>query len=143
MTYPISATSNSWGPYAAASTLSYQEPIGTGTPPPTSNLAPPQSPSGSVTGEAATWNYTNGETSTENYTSAMVEAAQEGTPFNFDSGTFPSTLPLGLNVNETTPTYNPNADSGVQEGTPALTEVQIVADQPHNLSSRFIVNLGS
>jgi hypothetical protein len=78
----ISGTNN-WGPYTTADATgaqypSYPAPEGTATPPPTGTLAPPQSPSGSVTGQAATWNFANGETSTENYVSVLVAKTQQG-----------------------------------------------------------------
>lgn len=76
---------------------------------------PPQSPSGSVTGESAAWNFENSETSTENYVSNMIAAAQEATAFNT---TEPSPA---LNVSETTPA--PPTNSFVQEGTPAISNI--------------------
>jgi hypothetical protein len=41
---------------------------------------PPQSPSGSVSGQSATWNYSNSETSTQYYLDAVlnVDAVQQG-----------------------------------------------------------------
>ncbi len=43
---------------------------------------PPQSPSGSVTNESATWNYANDLTSTEEYLTHILEvdSAQQGSP---------------------------------------------------------------
>jgi hypothetical protein len=80
----ISGTNN-WGPYTTADATgaqypSYPAPQGTATPPPTGNLAFPQSPSGSVTNQSATWNFTNGETSTQNYVSGLVAKTQQGLP---------------------------------------------------------------
>jgi hypothetical protein len=49
---------NQWGPWQLASNL-----VG-GTPPATGLLVPPQSPSGSVTAESATFNYNGTITST-------------------------------------------------------------------------------
>jgi hypothetical protein len=92
---------NNWGPWQLASNL-----IG-GTPPPTGNLNPPQSPSGSVTGQSATWNFANTETSTRYFLDSVL-----------------------------------NVDSA-QQGTPALTHAQIVADQVVNVSSRNLANLGT
>jgi hypothetical protein len=42
----------------------------------------PQSPSGSVTNESATWNFNAGETSTQYYLDVVinVDASQQGTP---------------------------------------------------------------
>jgi hypothetical protein len=114
MTYPASGSQNQWGFYTPASTYSYQPPTGTGVPPATGTLTPPQSSSGSVTGESATSNYLTGETSTENFVSEMIGAAEEGVAFNL------SHPAPALNVAETTPAYNPNADSGVQQGSPAV-----------------------
>jgi hypothetical protein len=97
--------SNNWGPFSLASSLQYQN--SGGTPPPTGNLNPPQSPSGSVTGQSATWNFANSETSTRYFLDSVL-----------------------------------NVDS-VQQGAPALTHVQIVAEQSVNVSSKNLVNLGT
>ncbi len=48
-----------------AADVSPAPPLGTGVPPPTGAITVPQSPSGSVTGESADWNFANTETSTE------------------------------------------------------------------------------
>ena len=50
------------------------------TPPATGLLVPPQSPSGDITGEAATFNYTNTITSTQYYLGSVliVEGPQQG-----------------------------------------------------------------
>jgi hypothetical protein len=85
----------------------YGSPTNWGTPPSTGSLTPPQAPSGSVTNQSATWNFTNSQTSTHYF------------------------LDTVLNV------------ESPQQGTPTLTHAQIVADQPFNLSSRNLVNLGS
>ena len=84
--YPSTASgqantqSNSWGPYTTEGDFSYAEPIGTGVP--AESPAFPQSPSGSITNEAATWNFDNDLTSTENVLTneLMVESAQQGSP---------------------------------------------------------------
>ncbi len=113
MTYPANpAGTNQWGGWSLPTTG--------GTPPPTGQLAPPQSPSGSVTNESATWNYANSETSTENYVSAMVAAGQEAVSFNT---TEPSPA---LNVAETTPAAPTN--SFVQEGTPAISNTLAISE---------------
>jgi hypothetical protein len=52
---------NNWGPYFPQSTYEYPSDGGVPTPPAT----PPQSPSGSVTGESATDNFNLGQTSTQ------------------------------------------------------------------------------
>jgi len=53
----------------------------TATPPATDVLVPPQSPSGSVTGESATSNYLTGETSTQTRLSEFGESeTQQGSP---------------------------------------------------------------
>lgn len=73
--------SNNWGPYPPA-TDGGSAPVypPTATPAPTGQLDPPQSPSGSVTGQSATFNYTNDITSTEEFlTSVGVDSAQQGT----------------------------------------------------------------
>ena len=68
------------------------------TPPATGALVPPQSPSGSVTGQAATFNYTNTITSTKKYTAAMVAAQANSTSFNFTTAVTPGSAPLGSSV---------------------------------------------
>lgn len=109
MTYPSGSgvINNQWGP-------AYPDAPAGNEPPPTGDIVVPQAPSGSVTNESASFNYVNTITSTENYLSEMIGAADEGIAFNF------STPAPALNVAEILPTYNPNADSGVQEGTPAI-----------------------
>lgn len=51
------------------------------TPPATGTISVPQAPSGSVTGQAATFNYTNTITSTKEYLTNVLEvdSAQQGT----------------------------------------------------------------
>jgi len=70
---------NSWGPYT---TPSYDDslPVYSPTATPSEPGIPPQSPSGSVTGQAATWNYANDSTSTEEYLTNVIEvdSAQQG-----------------------------------------------------------------
>jgi hypothetical protein len=68
------------GPWQPASNLQY--PNSGGTPPPTGNLNPPQSPSGAVTNQSATWNFANSETSTRNFLDVVinVESSQQGVP---------------------------------------------------------------
>jgi len=70
MTYPLSVTIDNW------------QPIGTGTPPPTGEIVVPQSPSGSVTGESAQFNYANDITSTSEFLTNVVavESPQQGAP---------------------------------------------------------------
>jgi hypothetical protein len=94
---PISGTNN-WGPYTTADSTgaqypSYPAPEGTATPPPTGNLAPAQSPSGSVTNQSATWNFTNGETSTEEYVSVLVAKTQQGSASVNAANPFAGVLP--------------------------------------------------
>jgi hypothetical protein len=110
MTYPANpAGTNQWGGWALPTTG--------GTPPPTGQLAPPQSPSGSVTGEAGTWEFTNSELATTYYTSNLVSAAHNGTAFG--SGDEPSP---GLNVAETTPNP-PSGSSYEQQGAVAISNL--------------------
>jgi hypothetical protein len=75
MTYPAgdSSSVNQWGPTAPASDF-VNPPAGVPAPSP----ATPQSPSGSVTGESATWNFANSETSTEQ--ALNVNSVPAGTP---------------------------------------------------------------
>ena len=69
--------SNQWGPWYSTASGG-----GSGSVNNPSLQNPPQSPSGSVTGQAATWNNANGETSTQYYLDAVlnVYAPQQGTP---------------------------------------------------------------
>jgi hypothetical protein len=95
MTYPASGSQNQWGFYAPAST--YEYPADGGTPPAPSILAPPQSPSGSVTGESANSNFTSGETSTETYLRAFGETEeQQGSPTLNAPNPFGANLPGGV-----------------------------------------------
>jgi hypothetical protein len=100
MTYPSGSgvINNQWGP-AQPTANGATEPVypPTATPAATSNLAPPQSPSGSVTGESATWNYSTGETSTQEFLTNVhpVETSQQGTlalnaPNSFAGGPLPA-----------------------------------------------------
>ena len=63
-------------------TIDYQPPLGTATVPPTGSIAVPQSPSGSVTGESADFNFVETITSTEQELTSVLEvqSAQQGTP---------------------------------------------------------------
>jgi len=66
--------SNNYGPYYITGAAGSGQ---VGSP---SLQIPPQSPSGSVTNESATWNYNAGETSTHYYLDAVlnVDSAQQG-----------------------------------------------------------------
>ena len=68
MTYPLDVTISPW------------QPIGTGTPPPTGDLVVPQSPSGSVTNQAAEFNNDNSISSTQEFLTNVVavESPQQG-----------------------------------------------------------------
>jgi hypothetical protein len=103
------------------------------------NTAPavPQSPSGSVTNQASTWEYANSELAVQYYTAALVSAAQKGVAFNFQGGT-PAPA---LNIAQTTPAAP--TGSFTQQGTTFLTEAKILADEPYNVSSRNLWNPGS
>lgn len=107
MTYPSGSgvINNQWGPAQP------DAPAGN-EPPPTGDIVVPQAPSGSVTNESATFNYANTITSTENYLSEMIDAADEGVPFNS------AQPPPALNVDETTPDAPTGSDT--QQGSPAL-----------------------
>ena len=70
---------NQWGPFttpASGDTTPTYAPTAT----PGKPATPPQSPSGSVTGQSATWNYNAGETSTRYYLDTVfnVYSAQQG-----------------------------------------------------------------
>jgi len=67
--------SNNWGPWFPASTFSYP-PTGV----PTAPAPAPQSPSGSVTNEAAPYNFNNSVTSTQEYLENVLapESVQQG-----------------------------------------------------------------
>jgi hypothetical protein len=82
MTYPATGSQNQWGYFTAQSTYSYPAPVGDGVAPSTGNLGPPQSPSGSVTGESATFNFAETITSTEEFLTNVIEvdSAQQGAP---------------------------------------------------------------
>jgi hypothetical protein len=69
---------NNWGPYTPANT--YEYPADGGQPTPLAT--PPQSPSGSVTNESATFNFAETITSTEQKLTNVleVEDTQQGTP---------------------------------------------------------------
>jgi hypothetical protein len=56
-------SSNMWGPFYPQSQFEYPADGGQ----PTAPATPPQSPSGSVTGDSAEYNYVNEITSTENF----------------------------------------------------------------------------
>jgi hypothetical protein len=78
MTYPSSGFQNQWGFYVPQST--YEYPNSGGQPPATGQLDPPQSPSGSVTNESATFNFANEITSTQEFLQDVMEidSAQQG-----------------------------------------------------------------
>jgi hypothetical protein len=101
--------SNQWGPWALPTTG--------GTAPPTGNLVPPQSPSGSVTSEASAWEYTNNEMAASYFTSNMVSAAHDGVAFG--SGDEPSPA---LNLSETTPAA-PSGSNYEQQGVPEISNL--------------------
>jgi hypothetical protein len=78
MTYPASGSQNQWGPYATNTVPNVA--AYTASPTPAGQLAPPQSPSGSVTNAAATFNYSESETSTQEFLAdvLVVDSAQQG-----------------------------------------------------------------
>ena len=115
MTYPANpAGTNQWGGWALPTTG--------GTPPPTGQLAPPQSPSGSVTGEASTWEYANGELAATFYTSNLVSAAHDGVAFG--GGDEPSPA---LNVAQTLPAA-PSGSNYEQQGAVAISNVLAISE---------------
>ncbi len=115
MTYPANpAGTNQWGGWSLPTTG--------GTPPPTGQLAPPQSPSGSVTGEASTWEFANGELAAQYFTSNLVSAAHNGVAFG--SGDEPSP---GLNIAETLPAA-PSGASYEQQGATAISNVLAISE---------------
>jgi hypothetical protein len=116
--------SNNWGPYTSNIDGPVYPP--TATPPPTGQLDPPQSPSGGVTNESATWNYANSETSTENYVSAMVAAAQDAVPFDFQANIQTSGDLAGKFDVETIP--SPPSGSFIQEGSPAISNTLAISE---------------
>jgi hypothetical protein len=85
MTYPSGSgtISNNWGP-ALPTANGGDAPVypPTATPSPTASTVAPQSPSGSVTNQAATWNFANTESSTRFYLDSIlnVDSVQWGTP---------------------------------------------------------------
>jgi hypothetical protein len=82
MTYPNSGFQNQWGFYTSASAYSYAPPLGGGTPPAPGSIVVPQSPSGSVAGQSASFNFANTITSTQETLEnvSKVDSAQQGTP---------------------------------------------------------------
>jgi hypothetical protein len=125
--------SNNWGPYFPQSQFSYQPPVGTGTPPPTGDLDPAQSPSGSVTGQSSTWEFANSEMAVEYETTNLVAALQDQTadPSPQTSVT-PGTAPLGPSIGGKIPTLEtiPSAPSGSFEmfGTPAISNTLAISE---------------
>lgn len=112
------------------------------TPPATGALVPPQSPSGSVTNQAATYNYTNTVTSTKRYVTAMVAAATNSTSFNFTTAVTPGSAPLGSSVGlkedlQTTPSAPSGSFS--QSGSAAISNALsvVVAGLPQSQQQFF------
>jgi|HubBroStandDraft_6_1064221.scaffolds.fasta_scaffold297353_1 hypothetical protein len=84
MTYPTGSgtITNQWGP-ALPTVNGGDAPVypPTATPSATGSLAPPQSPSGSVTGQSAPFNFAHTITSTQEFlTNVELDDAQQGTP---------------------------------------------------------------
>jgi hypothetical protein len=123
---PLSGT-NSWGPFSTAAPGDVL-PIYTPTATPSEPSTPPQSPSGSVTGQSSTWEFDNSELAATYYTSSMVSASRDGVAFG--SGDEPSP---GLNVSETTPGV-PSGSSYEQQGVVAISNVAsiTIAGTPQN-----------
>ena len=98
------------------------------TPPPTGNLVPPQSPSGSVTGQASTWEYANAKMAVQYYTTNLKNAQADGIvnpspPTQVTAGT----APYGPSIGNSQPTLEttPNAPSGSysMQGATAITNL--------------------
>ena len=92
-------------------------------------LVTTQSPSVSVTGQAATYNYKNTITSTKKYTSALVAAQVNSTSFNFTTAVTPGSAPLGSSVGlkedvQTTPSAPSGSFS--QSGVAAISNAAAV-----------------
>lgn len=112
------------------------------TPPAPGLLVPPQSPSGSVTNQSATYNFNNTITSTKKYTGALVSAAENATSFNFTSAVTPGTPPLGPSVGSKIDVQTtPSAPSGTfsQVGTAAISNAAsvILAGLPQSQQQFF------
>jgi hypothetical protein len=119
MTLPTSPT-NQWGGYYSSNTpVNFADGTTPSNPPATGLLVPAQSPSGSVTGQSATWNYNNTETSTQNYVSGLNQV--DGVPMAPQDATNPP-APPGYNIAQTTP--RAPVGSFVQQGQPALNAAQ-------------------
>lgn len=120
----------------------------TNTPPATGALVPPQSPSGSVTGQAATYNYTNTITSTERYVTLLVTAMQDGVAFNNQTPVTPGTAPNGASVGlkEDVQTL-PAAPSGTfsMQGATAITNLLSITISYAGIDSKSLAvnNFGS
>ena len=100
------------------------------TPGATGLLVPPQSPSGSVTGQASTWEYTNSELAVQYATTNLVNAAQKGTANpgaqpNVVAGSSPYGAVVGNKIDVET---RPSAPSGtfVQQGVAQISNVAII-----------------
>jgi hypothetical protein len=85
---------NQWGPYFPQSQFEYGGQ-------PTTPATPAQSPSGSVTGQSAAWNYSTGDTSTNEFLQnvALVEGAQEGSPALTSPVTIQGLSPVAISQN--------------------------------------------
>src|SRR5580693_8395150 len=109
------------------------------TPPATGTIVVPNTPSGASpipNNFTGGFNYINTVTSTSKYASSMVKAMDNGVAFNFNQGTPPT--PPGYNILETTPAYNPNANSGVQQGTAAISNVTSITSSFAGISPASI-----
>jgi hypothetical protein len=75
----------------------YGNPSGWGTPPPTGSIVVPQSPSGSISNEAAPFNFDNSITSTRQYLQFGLEL--ETTDLTYNNAVLNAPLTFGPNQN--------------------------------------------
>ncbi len=109
-------SSNQWGVYYITGAAGSGQ---VGNP---SLQTPPQSPSGSVTGESSAWEYANGELAAQYFTSNLVSAAHDGVAFGSSDEPSPA-----LNVSETTP-VPPSGSSYEMQGVPAISNLTSITN---------------
>jgi hypothetical protein len=94
----------------------YPPPLGTAVPNTPAAPNPPQSPSGSVTGESAIFNFDNSVTSTQNFlqNELQPESAQEGVPSLTSTPVLAGVTPGALQWTNPVQDFNPFAGYGSQ-----------------------------
>ena len=97
------------------------------TPAATGSLVPPQSPSGSVTNQASTWEYTNSEMAVQYYTTNLTKAGDDGVVLpnpqpNVVAGSAPYGAVVGNKIDSQTLPVAPTG-SYVMQGTNAISNL--------------------